>query len=91
MKLDTLTAPGHRVGQAEAAVLAQAVRTLVRARVAVTGTAGPVMYGLEGIVGGDEARTLAAAMHAAVYGAPIALETLTGELAGQADGAAEGE
>jgi hypothetical protein len=51
VKLDVLTVPGHKVGEADAAVLAEAVRTAVIAGIATTGTIGPVMYGLEGLVG----------------------------------------
>lgn len=77
VKLDALTAPGHEVGQEDAAVLAEAVRTAVNARIATTGTLGPVMYGLEGLAGEQTARTWACAMHAAAYGSPEALRELT--------------
>jgi hypothetical protein len=64
--------------------LAEAVQALVRAGVATSGTTGPVQYSLERVPAEEDARALAAAMHAAVYGDAAALETLSVRLCAEA-------
>ncbi|MFC1431664.1 hypothetical protein ACEZDB_13520 [Streptacidiphilus sp. N1-3] len=90
VKMDTRTAPAHSVRESDALALAEAVTTLVRCRVAVTGTCGPGQYGLVRLAGEEEARSLAAAMHAAVYGDPTGLKALTAELCAARGRTAEG-
>lgn len=82
VRLDTLTAPDHTVRDDDARALAGAVRVLVRAGVASSGTHGRWQYSLAHVAAEADARALAAAMHEA--GDTAALHALSARLCAMA-------
>ncbi|WP_406505383.1 hypothetical protein [Streptomyces sp. NBC_00212] len=75
-KVDVLTAPGWDASQRSLDLLEQVIVALVSRDSARTGTVGPEYFTVTGLAGELEARRVAAAVHAALYGDRLLLEAL---------------
>ncbi|MFJ8608040.1 hypothetical protein ACIRH0_12675 [Streptomyces sp. NPDC093675] len=69
VKVDALTAPEHVAGNLTYQSIQAAITHLIRKReIRPESSASPLYIVLNGVVGEDRARELAAALHAALYG-----------------------